>query len=768
MGVDEFSPTMNRLNGSLTNTGRTVNTQMGGMSRSTGLLSEQFKILRRTAEYAVAGFGLYKIYEAISAYKAFRTELGLLNANLMTTGANLEQIGNSALKVSTATATPLTDILQSYQNLAATFPGISNKTLPVFSAVEAKAAKVMQVDPQTIGATIGGLATSFYGRQALLNPKTGAKIINNVGNLLSTVLLRTPNTSGSDLTSYLPQLAGGAVTAGFTLPQMLALFTVSQRTLLRPAQTSQYLRQLFIRLKAPTKAEQPFFAQAGLGPGVLAKQTGMQSLMQLIDYGIDQGATIDGKSVNAAQAKASGYKGLKLGPNAAEFFRKAIGGRIQSLVSITSLVRNFGQIQIEQNKLVGQSVDELNKRYQKVLDQTRFTQAGIAFSNMTTSMINDLNPLIQRTSILATDVANITSGINTDAQKGAGILNKDIYGPVLGGTNAARYHLGGITEIAGTAALITGLVKMGAFGKIAGGLSHVPGLGKLFGGVAGGSGAGLVGDVVDKYKYPLDLQALSSAMTGTANGTPSAPFWVVIHPLSATTVPGMFNNKKNQSPTSTIDNWLKKAESVGKSGYTGVAAGATALASRTSLGARIAAKLGPKAARALGFMDILPEVGSKAIFGAGPLGVAAMVLTSDGTVASITPGSGVPISGGDFTRRVPKGGLLDRIFNINRGIPKTAWTTRQEQRWLAGGISTSRFEQMLKTHDPYLTAQSRATTGVIGAADIEATFWLQPTEDLKNLLKPQKVRAHIPTKLFGGVGSPAPTTKSKPTARSGL
>lgn len=422
--------------------------QIRRASASTGMLARQMHTFGTTMRYAFSGAVLFGMVKAFSNMVEFRKELAQLNGVLMTNTATLNMFGKAAINISNQTATPLNDVVQSMQNIAQSIPDLSaaaqKHLIPTMAKIEALGAKVSGTDPRSFGATVLSTATAFYGRGAL-SGEQGPKILENVASQLVTTQFRSNRTTGADVAQYIPMLTGGAQAGKFDLAQTLALYTVAQQSIGRPATTTQYLRQLMIRMQSPTKAEKPFFEKAGLTSKVLANQGGMESLKQLISYGLTlPGAQVPDGMTPEQFLKSGSKKRVKLSGDAAQFFQTSIGGRIQSLVAVESLVRSMGQLTTEM-KAQKDAVknNTLNKRAQAILDQSPLTTFGNTMHNFMIDFAQSFTPVLNPAARLANRALQLP-GAKELALGGIGIgaaallRNKIKAGGFLGGgMNAA-------------------------------------------------------------------------------------------------------------------------------------------------------------------------------------------------------------------------------------------------------------------------------------------------------------------------------------------
>lgn len=752
--------TMNEINGSLTNTGRRLDELGRRGGQSVSMLSREFDRFRRHFGYATAGLATYEIFNAIGKLRDYQTELAQVNAVLGETPGQLQEFGQTAIDISNKTAQPLNDVLQSMQNIAQSIPNMSEAArrhlIPTMALIEAMGSRVAGTDPRSFGSTVLGLATAFYGRQAVGGPR-GGNILESIARRLVQTQFMTPRVTGQDIATYIPMLAGGAVTSGFTLNQMLALFTVAQRQIQRPATTAQYLRQLMIRLHQPTKAEQPFFAQAGLNPTTLAGLNrsggGMQILQTLLLHALSmQGNDLGGRTPEQFLRNPS-WRRTTLGPAATEFIQNTIGGRIQSLVAARALTAGLGQIPIAENAL--NNAPSLQSRFGNM--NLSMQLASTALSNMATDIGTTFLPAIDVGSTALQKVAHVVD-------RGAATLNRArnyLDQQHVTGVHGVDRRLGGAAEIA---ALVAGGLGIRALRR--------RGLGRLLGRATTGPLAAEQG--------LLTTEAASNALADQARGTPSAPFWVVIHPLSRTQVPELFGKGLpgpgggSGTEEKLVRDWFGFKAITGAGKRLATRLGRTGLARVFKNPAYDFAWMGEEAP------SLATRVGLRGLPLAGP---AYQFFQTGNTRSFVHAGRGMTHLqlGGGYERNVAANSLTALFMHsmggsIPRGIQPYL------VRYAQGKISQQHFEEIIANYvnrnrprsGQNLTHVQAAIAGMFrmgpghqlrlshvdrrNAANgyVEATLTLQPTEEFKNLLRPQQVRVHIP------VGDlPAPTSRAR-------
>lgn len=831
-----LSGTMNQISGGMTNLARQQNSLGNQMGRTFGFWSQQMRVMRRSAEYMLAGFASYKIIQAFQNYKEFRSELGTLNANLNVGQDALNNWGRAAIDISNRTATPVNQIVESFQNLAASFPELNASAkahlFPVMAEIEAKAANILStssgtssVQPQQFGATVLQAARSFHGAQAVTesvarNP-SGHNLLEQTASQVVTALMRTPGTTGSQLISYLPTLFGGARAGKFSIPEAMGLFTTAQRVGGRPAQTIQYLRQLMLRIRRPTTQEMPFFQQAFQSQGMDINKIGSYRGMQIINALLSHAASLPG-GVTQRQvrqmARQGNTQGVNLSGEAAQFLQNAVGGRIQSLVAITQLSTAYGNLNKEINRYRHHLID-VNKANERWLSQNALQEASNRMSNFSLTLINSFNPLINVLARTAGHLADWATKVTRYGARGAGFLNRRTHGGLgyaadAGILYALRAGLppgigNAVGRIPGVGRLLKPLFQMtqgerGLFGRV---------LGRGAGAAGSDIAESAVGPGILSKAFstalagPLDISAMSSALGGQANGTPVAPFWVVIHPLSKATVPGLFGYGDN-SPSGlrgkveqTVENQAKKIGiDLAKKG--GEAEAISRIAGRGSLLSRIFRRgprppefntswmrqagrfgaagryLGPLA-EALGFLSV-----PAAAYGlATQPGNAAARLTfglagsGSGTIYHAAARHGrvwTRVGNMELARQVNAGSVLGRYLtatggNIPHGlIPMvTAFNERKvsqakveraimhyaRSNLLSGALghqlSNKQANAFYRYVDPIYNLGNRTSFihratregGFAGYADV--TVELEPTQELKNLVKPPRRKVHV-------------------------
>jgi hypothetical protein len=845
-----LSSTMNQISGGMTNLARQQNSVGNQMGRTFGYWSQQMRVMRRSAEYMLAGFASYKVIQAFQNYKQFRSELGTLNANLNVGQGALNEWGRTAIDVSNKTATPLNQVVESFQNLAASFPEISKKAkahlFPIMAEIEAKASNILStssgsssVQPQQFGATVLQAARSFYGAQRVersvaRNP-SGRNALETTASQVLTALMRTPGTTGSQLVSYLPTLFGGARAGRFSIPEAMAMFTVAQRVGGRPAQTIQYLRQLMLRIRRPTAQEAPYFKQAGIDLNNIGSYGGMQIIQALLGHAASLPGGVTKQQIQQMMRQGN-TQGVNLSGQAAQFLQNAVGGRIQSLIAMTQLSTGMGdlnkQVDIYKHHLV-----DVNKAYTRWEAQNQLTVAANEMSNFSTTLINSFNPLITTLAKTTGHLAKWGTDLVSTTSRAAGFVNR---------------HTGHALSYAGDLGLLYAL-RAGLPPGIGNALGKIPGAGRIlkplfqmtqrekgFFGRVLGRGAGEAGTAVEESAVgpgilsqafskvisgPLDIRAMASALGGQANGSPAAPFWVVIHPLSKATVPGLFGYGPN-SPSG-LENKIKtsiekKGEQLGidfaKKGAEGEIA--SRALGKGSLFGRVFSRVGsiPGLSR-LGRLGRLGAMGARLgplAEALGVLGIPAAAygvatqpgnLTSKLTLGAFGSGSGsiyhTPnmhgfvwsrIPGMEMSRRVRAGSVLGRYLTETDGkIPlglqplvgefnqRKVSQARVERaimhyarsNLMSGALSkhmtSGQASAFYRYVDPIFNLGNktsfihRATQSggyMQGYADL--TVELQPTQELKDLIKPPQRKVHVRVPIGN-----APTQRGgRPTHRN--
>lgn len=761
--------TMNEIGGVATNTGRRLEEMGRRGASSMSLMEREMSRFRRHMGYATAGLATYEIFNAISRLKDYQNEIATLNATLGATPAQLQQFSKAAFDISSRTGTALDDVFQSMQNIINSFPamseGMRQTFVPYVANIEAMGARVSQTDPRTFGAVVSGLADAFFGRARIQGPG-GEQLIDRIAKEVVATQRRIPNPqSGQQFLMSMPMLAQGAVTAGFSLEDALSMYGVAQRVLVNPRTTSQYLRQLFTRLHAPTRASQPFFRQAGIGPEELSSLTGPQILNRLIQYGLTLPGGINPEGATDEQVAAfmrhPSWKRLRVQGPAMQFFRQSIGGRIQSSVAMTALLQNLQQIPMERNAL--RNAPTLETRFQQM--DISMSQAASAFGNITTelgtTLLPVINPLAHAMVKLQTGVNKVTDLLNRERN----FLNQHLGGhPVLG------VGVGDVAEVGTIAAGIFGARRFSRLfreGRVGNRLfRRLPGMRRLFAG--GGSAA--AERLLAPERVIMETEAAASALAGVAHGTPAAPFWVVIHPLSMSQIPalrgnGLFNdpiNPKNAAKTAEHDA-EKLAEGAGGR------AAFKRLAQRIGYRAALARMGLTGAAEALGVAGI----GAAAGVGYGAIYVATRgqhrpitATTIDGQTYHVFPdgtlmpvgmrgrrtlanqfirqlgGHNVPLGLQSYFRRFERGQLDEPGLNraIQNYIAQTMRSTHgHPQTFLQNAIMA-----MFRLGPGHQMRLSNINRRDAANGFVEATLTLEPSQEFRNLIRPQQVRVHIP------------------------
>lgn len=791
IGRDELTPTLNRINNGLTNTARISDEASSRMGGQAGMLTREWTRFQHAFSHAFSYGAVYQIYEAYNNLKNFNSELGQLNAMIPNAGRNIEYLGDQAIKISTITGAPLNDVQESINNIIQSIPDLGDAAqrhlVPAMAQIEAMASRIMDVDPRSFGATVLGIARAYHPISELRNPQTGPKILESIASKLYVTRTTTPRVTGSDITQYIPTLIGGARAANFTLDQALAMFTVAQQTIQRPATTTQYLRQLMLRIQKPTSTAQKYFNQAGLTPDRISDMKGMEVLQQLIRYGLSLPGGASVQSVQQA-LRHGNMNRINVTGQAAQFFRNTIGGRIQSEVAMTALTTNLGGI-ANQEKRLADATGNLADRVARFNEYNSLQLMQNALSNVSTDLLRNFMPALgpaakQLTrfsgafeSFLDNRMRPFDQKIGNFVQRQFGLSTKN---NVVGGALDTGLTIGGLYGIFGKYGLRGGFRKV--LGTLAARRAGQAGLSMAEKEALGAAEGTKIGSsAMRPFTSAFTAEASFAALAGQANGTPAMPWWVVIHPLSKTTVPELFTGlgKSVKDPIKTVTDDAKKY------GPFGLPFAAKVLP-------RVAGSAALLAPEAPALKDAINVARGKDPFGnaqspsammkAGYSSVLAKYFTLDKN-NNLVPRRGTPqwmVNALQSTRS--KGGLLGRIglgFMAQHDINENQ-ATKLINDILAGRVantfkaaqrakmqarvrpqSASPSDKLLTQTLPWLgqplgTITLPASPGT-GVNAVEATVKLEPTEELRNLLKPKKVRAHVPANQ---IGSP-PTERGK-------
>lgn len=580
------SATINEIRGNLTNLGRTSSDVNRRMSRETGLLQRQWQALGTTWRYAIAGLAIAKIYQAIQAYKDFNQQLGYLNNTLNETAgrsqasaSQIDSLGRQAAKISTSYIQPLSDVMQSFVNIAQSIPGVPQRLIPKYGAVEAKGALVSGIDPRLLGSTALGLGTAFYGRAPFVGNQ-GPQRIEQVTAQLIRAGRVMPRTTFEELANYLPQLARGAVAGGFSLPEALGMLTLEQRAGGRVSTNVLWLRQMMTRLRNPAKGAQKAYAPAfgGLTGTPLLNElnsmTGMQVFRTLVGHAFQQpGGPASAQQVAHAfglkprpgqtfedVVQQQGLQGLHLTGPALTFLQQTIGGRMQSLFAALGVIQNIGQLNTEVDGFKN-SLQDMNKQADIMRQRMPLQEMSNAFSNATTVLFTEFNPALGLVAGGLTDVAKFIQNDVAPAfhrgRQAMGTAENAVSGAL------GLPHVGKGRTAQAINELLLAAVGIGAVRSLRGGM-----LGRVLGGIPG---LGRLGGR-KPLDALLDVQAVQSAAAGIANGTYQSPFWVVIHPLSKNFIGDPFGYKPNDPKKSVEGKVLTEAEKAAEKAGGGAAA----------------------------------------------------------------------------------------------------------------------------------------------------------------------------------------------------
>lgn len=515
-----LSAELNRVSGGMTNVQR--------MGRSTGdsmgYIDKQVNALKTTMRYAFAGEVVQRIRMAYQNLMAFQEGLANIAAIGSQAGSvigltqtQIDGLGVSALKTSAATATSAADILDTYRSLYSSLQNLDPGNVSKIGELATRGARISETDPRTF---IQALITQMDSFGQPQDKQNIFKTLTRDADMFFTVIQRSVNLTGDQLANFYGRVTASAKMAGLNPAEMNALIVQVSRGGGSAGFFTRNLAQLLMRLPRPTGGAVKYYERAGLTELSASKMNGLQIIQTLMTYALklSGGHQISQQQMDRMRAEPGGNARLQkliqhnaqlalTGPGGV-FLSHAIGGRMQSLQSLAVIAPQAGEFQNEV-KAMANSAGVVNRQFNKFMDQDPLQAMTFAMQSFTVGLVSNMDPLFRAMRrpltwlVTASNAGSMTTG--------AGHFNARLQHAVgLGNTNIGGFSLAGILE----GAVGTGLAATLIRSRLKGGK---------------GFGLGLGGNAV---RGVLSTEASLSALRGVATGTPQAPYWVVIDPLS--------------------------------------------------------------------------------------------------------------------------------------------------------------------------------------------------------------------------------------------
>jgi hypothetical protein len=508
--------TLNKINGGLSNTGRMAQSAGNQMSYT----EKQIRAIGTTLRYAFAGEVIMQMRQAYQNLVQFQQGLANVAAigqqagrEIGLTQNQIDGLGEAALRTSVKTATAASDILDTYRSIYSSLQNVKPQEVAQLGELFTKGAAVSETDPRTFGQALITQMQSFNQVAEGQNPFPA---LAKDADEFFTVIQRSVNLTGDQLANFYGRITAAARFAGMTPEQMNAFIILASRGGGSAGFFTRNLAQLLQRLRVPTQQASKAYAQAGISRVQAANMGGFDIFMRLLQhayalsggtkYTQDQLDKLSQTKQGRAQIREMGGKAFK--GRGGLFLQEAVGGRYQSLQAFEVLAPQIGSFNNEVKEL-DSSTGRLNAAFNRFIDQDPLQSMSVATQSFITSLTSKADPLfrIMARGIRHIDVALLGGGSVGHVNPW---INKMI-DRVAGGHSASKNDLARFSELAIAGTFLAGgslaLFRHGRLGSTVGGLTKAT-------------------------QGPLDVEAGISALRDVATGTRSAPFWVVIHPLS--------------------------------------------------------------------------------------------------------------------------------------------------------------------------------------------------------------------------------------------
>jgi minor tail protein len=527
------------LNGSIMNTGRVASQA----NRQFGMFNRTLQAVRTTARYAFAGSIVFGTVNAIRSLAQFQSQLGDINAILGTSEERINRLGDALINVSTRTVTPVGELQDSVRNIVSTMgEDLTNPQLQQWSELFSKGARVAETDAYNFGNTIMGMRNAFG---------MSTKDMEGIANEFYATIKLSAGTTGDEWAKFSGRLVAGASNAGVSLEEMNAMFVLMSRQGGTAATNIRHLSQLLMNIRNPGASHQKFWDQLGLTKTAMANMSGKEILEKLMG-GVRARGGVTTRRVTEDQLalmeeQVPGSTGIG-GP--ASIMLSNLFGRMESRRAFAVLFNQwenmdknapgFAQTLQRLNESfnnTGQGVNTVQEAFEKWLKRNQMQQAATAVGNLSLKILNNFTPAFNIMSGAITKFSNWLGG------KGGGKI-KDFFGGLIPDSGRGRAAMG-IGAGVGLGALGVGVLLS----------RRLRGMARF--GIGGA----------------ITAQTAENLVTGVANGTMTAPFWVIIHPSS-----NILGAKMGGSPTGPLSgtSWLDKLKKWGTraAGVAGAAAGA--------------------------------------------------------------------------------------------------------------------------------------------------------------------------------------------------
>ncbi len=392
-------------------------TEVQKVTNEQGRLDKQMRAFGTTMRYALAGGVLFGTVNAIRSVGEFQAKLGQLSAigsspGIPLVGKQLDDLGNSLLKISTETVTPVSELQEALINLYSTIEGLTPDQATQTLEIIAKTAKVSQADIVDTTQAIAGMVAAF---------DKGMKDVSSIGNEFFVV---TKYASGGldfarTYAQQLGKLSRDARLGGFTMPEMSAIAIAGSKFGGSPASNLRAQEQLLRTVKHPSNVKsEAFYERAGVGKSVRTEMGGFEVLMKLLTFAntLPKGARAEFISGAFTRAESRGQASLLADIIDRKRFAKDYKG--------LTLQEYLTHTQIKQANIEGAGT------FEKFQDRAALSQAGIAMQNFSLAYAQAFLPVLNPGAKLIKKGSQAFQGVAQDHPYG---VMGATFGALLGG-----------------------------------------------------------------------------------------------------------------------------------------------------------------------------------------------------------------------------------------------------------------------------------------------------------------------------------------------
>ena len=426
--------------------------ELQGVGREQSQLDKQIRAFGTTLRYALAGGAIFGTINAITKLGDFQEKLGTISAigssgQYPLVGKQLDQLGDSLLRISTETVTPIGSLEDAVANLYSTIDGLSPDQAVTTIETIAKTSRTAQADITDTTQAVLGMSQAFD------------KSLTDVESLGDAFFVVTKLASGGlDFSRIYSQQLGAlsqsALQGGFTVEQMSALAIAGSKFGGSPAKNLRAQQQLQRQIMTPGNVKsESFYQRAGVGKMARREMQGWDVLMKLLTYAnkLPEGRRREFMTGAFTRAESRNIA-TTIAKSLTEEQTLGAGG-VKQRFTLDQLLMNY----LAPEKRRGQQ-EEAFGRY---IDMTAINQAGQAMQNFSVAVADAWSPLInpaakgmtkaslfvQRQSSEHPEGVMAAMGLGAAGLFGARMLSKGKAGKLLGGLGRGGMQAAAVSDI---------------------------------------------------------------------------------------------------------------------------------------------------------------------------------------------------------------------------------------------------------------------------------------------------------------------------------